>query len=92
MALTQIALITIVRGRWWCQTCAIKLLIRRLDGRQVVVTGLGGFASSITLGFYHSCAVLVSGFKKEEGKRGCWLCGYVCRDRWGLWHWGGLRA
>ena len=67
MALTQIALTTIVRGQWSFQTCAIKLLIRRLDGRQVAVTGLGGFASSITLGFYHSCAVLVSGFREGVG-------------------------
>jgi hypothetical protein len=51
-----------------------------LDGRQVAVTGLGGSAISIALGGHHSCALLVSGVGKEEGKRGCWLCAYVCWD------------
>jgi hypothetical protein len=35
------------------------------------VTGLGGSAKSIALGALHSCAILVSGVAKEEGKIGC---------------------
>ena len=58
-----------MRGQWLRQTCAIECLIRRLEGRQVAVTGLGGSAVKIALGAVHSCAVLVSGFRKEEGKR-----------------------
>jgi len=80
MALTRVRPTT---GRWQCrrQTCAIEWLIRRLEGRQVAVTGLGGSALSIIVGNYDSCAVLVSGFRKEEGMRGCW---FVCRRVQGL--------
>jgi hypothetical protein len=69
-----------MRGQWQRHTCAIGQLIRRLEGRQVAVTGLGGSAVTIDLGYYNGCALLVSGVRKEEGKRGCWLCGYVCWD------------
>ena len=90
-ALTRVGLIAL-RGRWRRQTCAIERLIRRLEGRQVAVTGLGGSVVSIALGFSHSCAALVSGLRKEEGERGCWLCAVVCRDRCSLRHWGGSWA
>jgi hypothetical protein len=79
-------------GRWRRQTCAIERLIRRLEGRQVAVTGLGGSAVVIALGNLHSCATLVSALQKDGGKRGCWLCGDVCGDGWALRRWGGLLA
>jgi len=78
-ALARVGLIALL-GRWRRQTCGIARLIRRLEGRQVAVTGLGGSAVAIALGAYHSCAALVSGLRKEEGKRGGWLCEDVCRD------------
>ena len=79
LALTRVGH-TQLPARWRRQTCAIERLIRRLEGRQVTVTGLGGSVVAIALGDYHSCAALVSGLRKEERQRGCWLCEDVCRD------------
>ena len=78
-ALARVGLIALL-GRWRRPTSAIESLIRRLEGRQVAVTGLGGSAVAIALGSYHSCAALVSGLRKGEGERGCWLCAVVCMD------------
>jgi hypothetical protein len=79
MPLTRVGLIASL-GRCRRQACAIERLTRRLEGRQVAVTGLGGSVVMIALGDYHSCAALVSGLGREEGKRGCRLCEDVCRD------------
>ena len=65
MALTRTGLAAML-GQWRRQTCAIERLIRRLEGRQVAVTGLGGSVISIVLGDYHACAVLVSGATPES--------------------------
>ena len=65
MPLTQVGLIASL-GRWRRQACAIERLIRRLEGRQVAVTGLGGSAVGIALGQKHSCAALVSGERGGE--------------------------
>jgi hypothetical protein len=72
MALTRVKPTTVC-WQWWLHTGAIERLIRRLLGRQVAVTGLGGTVVAIVAGNYYTCVVLVSGVGKEEGKRGCWL-------------------
>ena len=79
VALPRLGMVALL-GRWRRQTCAIERRIRRLEGRQVAVTGLSGSAKSIAVGHSHSCAVLVSGVGKDQGKHGCWLCEYVCWD------------
>ena len=67
-ALTRVGLIELL-GQWRRQTCAIERLIRRLEGRQVAVTGLGGSVVWLALGDDQSCAALVSGLRKEERQR-----------------------